>query len=189
MEALLINSADSNSEFRELESNDFDLIMQKHQKRIFRLLLSMVRDLETAEHLTQECFLRAFKNRSSFRGGSQISTWLIRIAINLANDHNRNKQFAFWRSMHRVDHIESFALPDAGRSPEQRLIDREKLDQLQAAIDRLPRKQKTAFLLRFVEEMPLEEISEAMDLEIGTVKSHLFRASESVKKFYRKKKL
>jgi RNA polymerase sigma-70 factor, ECF subfamily len=189
MEAVLINSADSNDDFRQLESCDFDWIMQQHQQRIFRLLLAMVRDSDAAEHLTQECFLRAFKNRSSFRGDAQMSTWLIRIAINLAHDHNRNKRLAFWRSIHRVEHIEFFALHDVRRSPEETLIDGEKIGQIQSAINQLSNKQRTVFVLRFVEEMPLEAISEVMDLEIGTVKSHLFRAVESVKKFCRKKKM
>ena len=118
-----------------------------------------------------------------------MSTWLIRIAINLAHDHNRNKRLMFWRGIHRVEHIESFAAPDVRRSPEQTLIDREKIDQIQSAINQLSHRQRTVFVLRFVEEMPLEEISKVMALDIGTIKSHLFRAVESVKKFCCKKKV
>jgi RNA polymerase sigma-70 factor, ECF subfamily len=163
--------------------------MRQYQKRVFHVLLAITRNFDAAEQLTQECFLRAFKKRADFRGDAQVSTWLIRIAINLANDYARSKRLAFWRGIHRVDNIESYALRDGRRSPEQIIIDGEILQQLQTAIDRLTRKQRTVFILRFVEEMPLEAISEAMDLEIGTVKSHLFRALENVKKSYRKKKL
>jgi RNA polymerase sigma-70 factor, ECF subfamily len=188
-EAVLSNTADSDNENRGLEAGDFDWIMQQHQKRIYHLLLAMTSNSDAAEQLTQECFLRAFKNSASFRGDAQVSTWLIRIAINLAHDYARSKRLMFWRGVHKVDRLESFAWRDGRRSQEQTFIDRERIEQLQAAIDRLPKKQRAVFLLRFVEEMPLDAISEVMDLEIGTVKSHLFRAVESVKKFYRKKKL
>src|SRR5512136_2354512 len=73
-----------------IEPEDFDRIVLQHQKQIYRMLLNIVRDSDVADTLTQECFLKAFKRRSSFRGESSLLTWLVSIAINLARDHNRN---------------------------------------------------------------------------------------------------
>lgn len=76
-----------------IEQEDFDWIVSQNQKRIYRTLLLLVRDADAAEVLTQECFLRAFPKRGEFRGESALTTWLVRIAVNLARDHNRRLRF------------------------------------------------------------------------------------------------
>jgi RNA polymerase sigma-70 factor (ECF subfamily) len=164
------------------EQDDFGLIVFQNQKRIYRTLLFLVRDSDAAENLTQECFLRAFRMRSKFRGESGLVTWLVRIAINLAHDHNRNRRWAFWRRLKRTDRIDAIDPVDSRRSPEQVMIDSESLSAVWSAVGRLSERQKAVFLLRFIEEIPLEEIAETMDLELGTVKSHLHRAVETVRK-------
>lgn len=173
---------DAEMETGPIEPDDFDWIVLDHQKQIYRTLLFLVRDTDEAEILTQECFLRAFKMRSSFRGGANLATWLIRIAINLAYDHNKSRRWAFWRGLTRTERIDTIPLLDIQRSPEQALIDTELVDVIQTAVNRLSRQQKTVFLLRFVEDLPLEAISETMDLNLGTVKSHLHRAIEAVRR-------
>jgi RNA polymerase sigma-70 factor, ECF subfamily len=169
-----------------IEPEDFDWIVSEHQKQIFRILLSIVRDSDVADTLTQECFLRAFRKRSSFRGESSLRTWLVSIAINLARDHKRNRRWAFWRTLSRTDRIDAVETMEVYRSPEQTLMNRERMKLIQSAIESLSDRQRTIFLLRYVEEMPLETIAEAMSLKIGTVKSHLFRATESVKAAYKR---
>lgn len=173
---------DAEMETGPIEPDDFDGIVLDHQKQIYRTLLFLVRDTDEAEILTQECFLRAFKMRSSFRGGASLATWLIRIAINLAYDHNKSRRWAFWRRLTRTKRIDTIPLPDIRRSPEQALINSELVDAIQSAVNQLSRQQKTVFLLRFVEDMPLEAIAETMDLSLGTVKSHLHRAIEAVRR-------
>ncbi len=174
--------ADTEIERGRIEPDDFDWIVSQYQKQIYRTLLFLVRDTDAAESLTQECFLRAFRMRTGFRGESSLATWLIRIAINLAHDHNRNRRWTFWRRVARMDRIDTLRAVDGQRTPEQALIDTELVKSIESAVDALSEKQKTAFLLRFIEEMPLEEIAGIMGLEVGTVKSHLHRAVESVKK-------
>ena len=174
--------AEADMEMRPIEPDDFDWIVSQHQKRIYRTLLFLVRDADAAEILTQECFLRAFRMRGGFRGESSLATWLVRIAINLAHDHQRSRRWAFWRRLTRSDRIEAIRVSDAGRSPEQVLMDAESLKAVQSAVEELSERQKTIFLLRFVEDMPLEEIAAAMDLEPGTVKSHLHRAIKAIRK-------
>jgi RNA polymerase sigma-70 factor, ECF subfamily len=173
--------ASAGEEMCPIEQDDFDWIVFQNQKRIFRTLLFLVRDEDTAETLTQECFLRAFRMRHKFRGESGLTTWLMRIAINLAYDHNRNKRWTFWRRLTRTDWIQAMNLVDPRRSPEQAIIDSQSLNAVGSAVGRLSERQRTVFLLRFVEEMPLEEIAAVMDLRLGTVKSHLHRAIEAVR--------
>lgn len=78
---------------------DFSALVQQHQPRIYRVLLGMLHDPDAAETLTQECFLKAFQNRGGFRGEASVGTWLVRIAINLARDHRRNRLRAFWQKL------------------------------------------------------------------------------------------
>src|SRR3954468_16850409 len=82
-----------------LTAQDFDELVRRNQKRIFRLLISLLHDEDVADTLTQECFLRAYKKRSTFRGESSVDTWLFRIAVNLARDHHRNKRQGFWKKL------------------------------------------------------------------------------------------
>ncbi len=164
--------------------SDFDWIVLHHQRQIYRTLLFLVRDPDIAENLTQECFLRAFKNRDCFREESNLSTWLIRIAINLARDHKKNQRWAFWRKLTRMDRIDRMQVPDNRVSPEKALIETELVSAVRSAVEKLSERQRIVFLMRFVEDMSLEMIAEALDLEVGTVKAHLYRAIEAVRRSY-----
>ena len=165
---------------------DFELIVREHQRRIYRVLLGLVRDPDLANNLTQDCFVRAYQKRGSFRGESSVSTWLISIAINLARDHGRNRRAGFWRRLFSVPAEETEAAlesaADLGASAERQLIARQELDRVWEIVDELPDRQREVFLLRFAEEMPLEEIARALGREVGTVKAHLFRAVSAVRK-------
>jgi RNA polymerase sigma-70 factor (ECF subfamily) len=74
-------------------------LVRLHQRRIYRVLLAIVRDPDAADTLTQECFLRAYEKRASFRGEAKVETWLVRIAMNLARDHAKNRRQSFWRRL------------------------------------------------------------------------------------------
>ena len=78
-------------------AQEFSSVVASHRPQIFRFLLASTRDVDLAETLTQECFLKAHRNWSSFRGDSSAMTWLMRIAINLQKDHWRNRRMQFWR--------------------------------------------------------------------------------------------
>ncbi len=168
-----------------ITADDFDALVREQQRRIYRILLMLVRDTDAAESLTQECFLRAYAKRDAFRGEASVETWLVRIALNLARDHARSRRLAFWRLLGREgrsDAAVALHLSDPTPLPDRRLIARERLAAVWAQVNRLPRRQRTCFLLRFVEEMPLERIAQAMELEVGTVKSHLARALGTVRR-------
>ncbi len=168
----------------ELAAQEFAAIVAKHRMQIFRFLLASTRDVDLAETLTQECFLKAHRNWSGFRGESSAMTWLMRIAINLEKDHWRNRRMQFWRrtQTNSVDLDEASEwLPSGERSAEQQMLAREQVARVWKVVDALSERQKTVFLLRYVEEAELSEIARATGLSEGTVKAHLSRALGKVR--------
>ena len=169
----------------EIAAEDFSAVVTKHRPQVFRFLLSSTRDVDLAETLTQDCFLKAHRNWSSFRGESSAMTWLMRIAINLQKDHWRNRRMQFWRhtQTNSVDLDEaSDWLPSGESSAEQKLLAHERVGQVWKAVEGLSERQRTVFLLRYVEELELSEIAGATGLNEGTVKAHLSRALARVRK-------
>lgn len=163
---------------------EFSAVVVRHRPQIFRFLLSSTRDPDLSETLTQECFLKAHRNWESFRGDSSAMTWLMRIAINLQKDHWRNRRLQFWRltQAHAVNLEEASEwLPSGERSAEQQLLAKERVRQVSQAVEGLSERQRTVFLLRFVEEMELSEIARSIGLNEGTVKAHLSRALAKVR--------
>jgi RNA polymerase sigma-70 factor (ECF subfamily) len=163
---------------------DFEGLVERHRPRIFRFLLASLRDRETAENLTQDCFVRAYQARGRFRGASSVSTWFLQIAANLVRDHESSGRLKFWRRSLRgeadIGELAS-AIPDGQQSPEERAVVREQVRAIWDAAAALPARQRTVFLLRFVEDMDLLEIAEVTGMKEGTVKAHLFRALQSVR--------
>ena len=168
----------------EIAADEFSRVVESHRPQIFRFLLASTRDVDLAETLTQECFLKAHRNWSSFRGESSAMTWLMRIAINLQKDHWRNRRMQFWRQTrtNAVDLDEASEwLPSGERSAEQQMLAREQVEQVWQAVKGLSERQRTVFLLRYVEEQELSEIAAATGLSEGTVKAHLSRAVSRVR--------
>ncbi len=165
----------------------FDCMVLEHQRRIHRILLALLHDADAADTLTQECFLRAYDRRASFRGEASVGTWLVQIALNLARDHARSRRAAFWRRLVRAEHSRETAtfaagVRDPGPSLERTILARERLAAVQAAVGRLSDRQRACFLLRFVEGMTLEQIAQATHLRVGTVKAHLARGIGAVRR-------
>ena len=170
---------------------DFESLVRLHRPRIFRFLLASLRDRETAENLTQDCFIRAFQGRHRFRGEASVATWLMQIAANLVRDHRGSNRLKFWRRT--VDTgVDVGALsdwiPDQHGSPEAMALAREQVEAVWSAVADLSERQRTVFLLRFVEDMDILEIAAATDMREGTVKTHLFRAVEAVRRKLEKRK-
>ena len=168
----------------EIAAEEFSAVVTEHRTQIFRFLLSSTRDVDLSETLTQECFLKAQRNWTSFRGESSAMTWLMRIAINLQKDHWRNRRLQFWRQTQayavNLDAASEW-LPSGERSAEQQLLAKERVRQVGQAVEGLSERQRTVFLLRYVEEMELREIAQATGLNEGTVKAHLSRALAKVR--------
>src|ERR1035437_11118753 len=168
----------------EIAAQEFSDVVASYRPQIFRFLLASTREVDLAETLTQDCFLKAHRNWASFRGESSAMTWLMRIAINLQKDHWRDRRLQFWRQMrtHQVDAADAGEwLPSGESSPEQQLLARERVGRVWKAVDGLSERQRTVFVLRFVEEMEIAEIGRATGLSDGTVKAHLSRATSRVR--------
>jgi RNA polymerase sigma-70 factor (ECF subfamily) len=159
--------------------DDLESVVALYQPRVFRFLLATLRDRDAAETLTQETFLRAWTARSNFREDCSVGTWLIRIALNLARDHTRTGRFRFWKNLsaHAVDVADVAAsVPSGEMSSESRLIAQQQVALIWETVAELSNRQRTIFLLRFLEEMDIPEIAATTGLPLGTVKSHLYRA-------------
>jgi len=163
---------------------DFDSLVQLHRPRVFRFLLASLRNKETAENLTQDCFVRAYQARDQFRGESSIGTWFMKIAANLVRKHESSGRLKFWRRSLQSDADVAdlgSCIPDRQQSPETLALIREQVQAIMGAAAGLPARQRTVFLLRFVEDMDLLEIAEVAGMKEGTVKAHLFRALQAVR--------
>src|SRR5262245_23122202 len=166
------------------EIQDFDTIVRLHWPRIYRFLLVSLRDRDLAETMTQDCFLKAYRARDAFRGESNIHAWLMQIAVNLVRDFARNRRLQFWRRTQSaaIDaHDISEWMPDGARSPEAKTVLQEQVETIWRATEALSERQRTVFLLRFVEDMSILEIAETTHLSEGAVKVYLFRAVRAIR--------
>ena len=168
-----------------ISSERFGEIIQQNQRRVYRVIFLLVRDHDVADTLTQECFLRAYRKRATFRGECRLDTWLLRIAVNLVRDQSKSRRAQFWRKLVGLDDDESESAPSRIASeqisPERQLLVCEELQAVWDVVASLSQQQRTIFLLRFAEEMSLAEIAAVLGLKTGTVKAHLFRATEKVR--------
>jgi RNA polymerase sigma-70 factor, ECF subfamily len=171
--------------------DDFDALVRQHRPRIFRFILASLRDRESAENLTQDCFVRAYQARHQFRGASSFGTWLMQIAANLVRNHEGSGRLKFWRRTLRPDVDLAAAsdwVPDQQMSPEAIAMAKQQVEAIWRVAAKLSERQRTVFLLRFVEDMELLEIAAVTGMKEGTVKTHLFRALKTVREALEEKK-
>ena len=165
----------------------FEMLVVKYQRRIERLIGRMVRDVDLVQDIAQETFIRAYRALPQFRGESAFYTWLYRIAVNSAKkalmDLKRDplvlqSAMAVSEDGEETSRIEN-ELSD-GETPEALLASKEIGAAINAAIDALSEELRQAITLREIEGLSYEEISEAMNCPIGTVRSRIFRAREAI---------
>ncbi len=163
----------------------FELLVAKYQRRIFRLISRFVRDAALAEDVAQETFLRAYRAIGQFRGDSQFYTWLYRIAVNTAKKSlaDSARDPVIRESSTISEDGETFVsgeqLTDM-ETPEAVLASREIARTVNAAMEALPEDLRTAIALREIEGMSYEDIAQAMNCPVGTVRSRIFRAREAI---------
>jgi RNA polymerase sigma-70 factor, ECF subfamily len=163
---------------------DFETLVRLYRPKVFRFALASLRDVDAAETVTQDCFLRAYQASGRFRQDCSLQTWLMQIAVNLVRDHYRNRRFQFWRRASLTATPADgpgYMIADGARSPEAQALLKEQVAAIWDAAGKLPERQRTVFLLRFVEDMDLVEIACATGMKEGTVKTHLFRALRAVR--------
>ena len=166
------------------ELDDIDELVRTHRGRILRFVTYSTGDPDLAETITQDTLLKAYTGRESFRGDCSVKTWLTGIAINVTRDHMRSAKFKFWKQAKStaidVHEMASF-IPAEGSSPEHQFLAKEKVRFLSKAIESLSQNQRTVFLMKFSEEIPVSEISEILGMPVNTVRTHLHRALTSVR--------
>ena len=165
------------------DKSAFDLLVIKYQHKIIQLVNRYVKDPSEAQDVAQEAFIKAYRALGNFRGDSAFYTWLYRIAINTAKNYlvSRSRR----SSDYQVDIQDAEALENAPQlqgmeTPERLLLNQEIVDTIKTAIDKLPEEMRVAIMLREFEGMSYEEIAEAMDCPVGTVRSRIFRAREAI---------
>ncbi|MEE2821789.1 MAG: sigma-70 family RNA polymerase sigma factor [Acidobacteriota bacterium] len=159
----------------------FEVLVNRYQDRLVNYLNRLLHDFDMSADLAQEAFIRVYRNAERYEGRYKFSTWLYRIATNLAIDEMRRRERkgrVFFHNVMNWLHSdgEEYVLPDFRHCPEKDLDQAEKLKRLQKAIDSLPEKYRLAFILKEVQELPYEETSRVLDTSLGTVKSRVHRA-------------
>ena len=160
-------------------------LTQKYQKPLYFHVRKMIRNPDFAEDLVQDIFLKAFKSLKNYKNDYAFSTWLYRIATNHTIDYLRKKKLETL-SIHADESDDTHAtiqLADEDSFTDEPMIKRERKNKVHEAIDQLPEKYKEVILKRHIEEKSYQEISEEMDIPLGTVKAHIFRARELLYKY------
>ena len=166
------------NQFQNGDTEAFNPLVLKYQKKIYNLMYQRVRDQETAKDLCQEVFLKAFNALPNFKGGSAFYSWIYRIAINCSIDfqrqRNRDKVLTFEELPFEADEV--LRMTDAYPSPE-RLLDEKELGLIiRKAVKKLPPGQRRVFNLRHRRELAIKEIAALLNRSEGTVKAHLHHA-------------
>lgn len=165
------------------DKSAFDLLVIKYQHRIVHLVNRYVKDPCEAQDVAQDSFIKAYRALPDFRGDSAFYTWLYRIAINTAKNYllARNRRFMDYElEIDDAEHVENALQLRNLDTPENLLMNEQIMTVIQTAIDKLPEEMRIAITLREFEGMSYEEIAEAMDCPIGTVRSRIFRAREAI---------
>jgi RNA polymerase sigma-70 factor (ECF subfamily) len=161
-------------------TREFGAWMASEQKRVFLLCRRLLQDIEEADSASQDTFLKAWQalNRPEFQELEDARRWLTRIAVNTCLDRLRSRRWQFWRKRpNPADEKSILELASAGDpNAEARVFATEIGQRLESALSKLSHRQRAAFTLRHYEDRSLAEIAEILDLDIGTVKAHLFRA-------------
>ena len=166
------------------DKHAFELLVFKYQRRLVRLLTRFVRDTAEAEDVTQEAFIKAYRALPTFRGESAFYTWLYRIGINTAKNALAT-QGRHAPTVTTLDAEESESRDDAEalhdlNTPESAMLTQEIGRAVNKAMEALPEELRVALSLREIEGMSYEDIAQAMNCPVGTIRSRIYRAREAV---------
>lgn len=188
LEVQPLNDRETITAIREGDSSAFDLLVQKYENRVFHHCLRMVGDREESTDLTQEVFLKVFRNIHKYEHGYAFYTWLYRITVNCCIDHFRNSK----RKIKKIplsqldgransDNDRDQDIPDEKFGPELNVMNTELRDMLNTAVGNLSESLRSTIILKEIEGFSYAEISEISECSIGTVKSRMHRAREELR--------
>ena len=168
----------------------YSQLLTKYRGAIYSLIHKMIPDKDEAEDLVQETFIKAFAALHSFNEEYAFSTWIFKIASNNCIDFLRKRRlqtFSINKPTESKNGAVSKDFPDPFINPEMQLMESEKRSIIDSAIKSLPKKYRSAIIMRHKEEKSYEEISKALGIPLGTVKARIFRAREKLKKHLKDK--
>jgi RNA polymerase sigma-70 factor (ECF subfamily) len=173
-------------------NNDaFNKLVSKYREQLHFHIGKMIRDREQVEDLVQEVFMKAFDNLESYNTQYAFSTWIYRIATNHTIDYLRKKKLKTLSINDPVttkDGEMNVQLPDENFETDRAIIRKQRKKMIESAISNLPEKYRDVIKMRHMEEMSYQEISDELDLPLGTVKAHIFRAREMLYKTLKDKR-
>jgi RNA polymerase sigma-70 factor, ECF subfamily len=166
------------------DGNAFGVLVERFQRKIYRVAYAIVRDDVEADTVTQDTFVQAFTHLARFEGRAELETWLTRIAINRSRDTLRRRRFVSLFTIGRDDESgETMLEPvDERPDPERQFLSSQLRAAIQRAEKQLSAQQKVIFRLRHYENLALEDIADHLGLRAGTVRAHLFRAIHKIRK-------
>jgi RNA polymerase sigma-70 factor (ECF subfamily) len=165
------------------ERGAFDLLVLRYQHKVVKLVARLLRDPTEAEDVAQESFVKAYRALASFRGDSAFYTWMYRIAVNTARNAMASRQRRPIEYEGGLNEGELSVMEARLRhtdTPEASVLSEEIRTTVNRAVEQLPEDLRTAIILREVEGLSYEEIAEAMECPVGTVRSRIFRAREAI---------
>ena len=156
----------------------FEDLVERHKQKAYHIAFDFARDREDAKDLSQEAFLKAYTNLKKFDGRSSFYTWFYRILVNLCLDYKRHQKRTPTDSFDEnlESDMEPSHQPSQPRSPDQQVLAGQISHKVGEALQALPNKQRTAFILKNHQGLSIREIAELMETAEGTVKVHLHRA-------------
>jgi RNA polymerase sigma-70 factor (ECF subfamily) len=165
------------------DDHAFEELIQRHQQKAYRIAFDFARDREEAKDLSQEAFLRAYTHLSNFDGRSGFYTWFYRILVNVCLDYRRRRKRTAAEEFNEAveNQVEPSYTPSNPISPDQRVIAGQFSQKVGEALEALPAKQRTAFILKNHQGLSIREIAEIMQTAEGTVKVHLHRAVSALR--------
>lgn len=167
------------------DRNAYEDIVELFKDKVFQICYRMLGNRHDAEEIAQEAFIRAYLNIQSFKQEHKFSTWLYRIATNLCIDRLRRKKPDYYldAEVSGTDGLTLYSqIPSKDRLPDVEVENMELQENIQQAIYRLPEKYRSVIILKYVEDLSLNEISEIMNLPLGTVKTRIHRGREALRK-------
>jgi RNA polymerase sigma-70 factor (ECF subfamily) len=167
------------------DQNAFGEIVEIYKDKVFQLAYRMLGNRHEAEDIAQEAFIRAYVNIQSYNINLKFSTWLYRIATNLCIDRIRKKKPDYYldAEVAGTDGLTMYSqIPSKTSLPEDDVESLELQDTIQRAISKLPEKYRSVIVLKYIEELSLNEISEILDMPLGTVKTRIHRGRETLRK-------
>jgi RNA polymerase sigma-70 factor (ECF subfamily) len=164
------------------DTDCYDVLVERYKVRLFNYLLRLTSSRDDAEEIAQEAFVKAYIHAEKYKTIAKFSTWLYTIATNLVRNRVRSRSRApmlvsLWtRAWGDGEEERPLEIPDAQRSPDEAINDRELSDVINRAIQEIPEKYRESFVLREINELSYEEIAAVTGLKLGTVRSRINRA-------------